>query len=70
MHAEHFRHEHYLCGHDSCLEQKFIVFQSEQELKQHTAKEHSGGMSRAERRQALTIPIDITVCSLPQPSPI
>ena len=59
--AEHFRHEHYLCGHDSCLEKKFVVFQSEQELKQHTAREHAGGMSRAERRQALTIPIDISV---------
>lgn len=59
--AEHFRHEHYLCGHDSCLEKNFVVFQSEQELKQHTAREHAGGMSRAERRQALTIPIDISV---------
>lgn len=60
--AEHFRHEHYLCGHPSCLEKKFVVFPSEQELKQHNAREHAGSMSRAERRQALTIPINIQVC--------
>ena len=59
--AEHFRHEHFLCGHPSCLEKKFVVFPSEQELKQHNAREHSGSMSRAERRQALTIPIDVQV---------
>ena len=59
--AEHFRREHYLCGHQHCLDQKFVVFQSEQDLKQHNAREHSGTMTRAERRQAMTIPIDIQV---------
>jgi len=43
-----------------------MVFLSEQELKQHNARDHAGSMSRAERRQALTIPIDIQV---PPPPP-
>ena len=36
--ADHFQHEHYLCPHPACLEKKFIVFSSEQELKTHTAR--------------------------------
>ena len=63
--VEHFRREHFLCGHSQCLEQKFVVFASEQELKQHNAREHAGTMTRAERRQAMTIPIDIQVPNLP-----
>ncbi|EIE25131.1 hypothetical protein COCSUDRAFT_46598 [Coccomyxa subellipsoidea C-169] len=55
---EHFRHEHYLCEDSTCLEKKFVVFTSEQEIKQHVAREHGGHMSRAEKRQALTIPIN------------
>ena len=35
---------------------------TEQELKQHAAREHGGDMSKAERRQALTIPINFQVC--------
>lgn len=62
--ADHFRHEHYLCNHQLCLERKFIVFMSEQELKQHAAREHGGDMSKAERRQALTIPISFQVRQL------
>ena len=59
--ADHFRHEHYLCNHQTCLDRKFIVFMTEQELKQHAAREHGGDMSKAERRQALTIPINFQV---------
>ncbi|CAL8461904.1 g1435 [Coccomyxa elongata] len=55
---EHFRHVHHLCEDQTCLEKKFIVFPSEQELKQHVAREHGGNMSRAEKRQALTIPVN------------
>lgn len=63
--AEHFRHEHYLCEDHGCLEKKFVVFPSEQEIKQHAAREHGGNMSRAEKRQALTIPINFQVPDLP-----
>ena len=62
--ADHFRHEHYMCNHQLCLERKFIVFMTEQELKQHAAREHGGDMSKAERRQALTIPINFQVCAM------
>ena len=36
--ADHFQHEHFLCPHPACLEKKFVVFVSEQELKTHTAR--------------------------------
>ncbi len=61
--AEHFRHEHWLCEDGGCLAKKFIVFLSEQELRQHCAREHAGAMTRAEKRQALTIPINLQVHS-------
>lgn len=32
-----------------------------QEYKQHCAREHAGDMSRAEKRQALTIPVNFQV---------
>ncbi|KAH6777427.1 RING/U-box superfamily protein [Perilla frutescens var. hirtella] len=52
----HFRGEHFLCEDDSCLAKKFIVFQSEGELKRHNALEHGGRMSRSQRSAALQIP--------------
>ena len=52
---------HHLCEDQTCLDKKFIVFPSEQELKQHVAREHGGNMSRAEKRQALTIPVNFQV---------
>ena len=61
MHAEHFRREHYLCEHPGCLEQKFVVFASEESLRAHKAKEHGQEMSKAERRQAMTLPVAINV---------
>ncbi|KAL8544782.1 hypothetical protein ACS0TY_005126 [Phlomoides rotata] len=52
----HFRRDHFLCEDDGCLAKKFIVFQSESELKRHNAKEHGGRMSRSQRSAALQIP--------------
>ena len=43
------------------------MFMTEQELKQHAAREHGGDMSKAERRQALTIPINFQVCAMHGP---
>jgi hypothetical protein len=51
----HFRDEHHMCEHESCLEQKFIVFSTEQQLKTHIVREHGGNMSKAEKKQALAI---------------
>ncbi|XP_039061843.1 E3 ubiquitin-protein ligase HEL2-like isoform X2 [Hibiscus syriacus] len=52
----HFRQDHYLCEDEACLAKKFIVFQSEAELKRHNTIEHGGRMSRAQRTAALQIP--------------
>ncbi|KAL8158923.1 hypothetical protein V2J09_000460 [Rumex salicifolius] len=52
----HFRRDHYLCEDEECLGKKFIVFQSEAELKRHNTLEHGGRMSRSKRNAALQIP--------------
>ncbi|KAL6968703.1 RING-type E3 ubiquitin transferase [Sarracenia purpurea var. burkii] len=52
----HFRREHFLCEDEACLAKKFVVFQSEAEMKRHNAMEHGGNMSRSKRNAALLIP--------------
>ncbi|XP_077240480.1 uncharacterized protein LOC143881348 [Tasmannia lanceolata] len=52
----HFRQEHFLCEDEACLHKKFVVFQSESEMKRHNAVEHGGHMSRSKRNAALQIP--------------
>ncbi|XP_060217482.1 E3 ubiquitin-protein ligase HEL2 [Lycium barbarum] len=52
----HFRSNHFLCEDESCLAKKFVVFQSEPELKRHNTLEHGGRMSRSQRSAALQIP--------------
>ncbi|KAL5060746.1 hypothetical protein RYX36_032350 [Vicia faba] len=52
----HFRQQHFLCEDDACLAKKFIVFQSESEMKRHNTMEHGGRMSRSKRNAALQIP--------------
>ncbi|XP_057517780.1 uncharacterized protein LOC130798697 [Amaranthus tricolor] len=52
----HFRHDHFLCEDEACLVKKFIVFQTEAELKRHNALEHGGRMSRSKRNAVLQIP--------------
>ncbi|XP_021768642.1 E3 ubiquitin-protein ligase ZNF598-like [Chenopodium quinoa] len=52
----HFRHDHFLCEDEACLTKKFIVFQSEAEIKRHNAMEHGGRMSRSKRNAVLQIP--------------
>ena len=45
-----------MCGAPEC---KGVVFGAEHELRAHAAREHGDAMSRAERRQARTIPITL-----------
>ncbi|KAI4319910.1 hypothetical protein MLD38_033451 [Melastoma candidum] len=52
----HFRQEHFLCEDEDCLAKKFVVFQSESEMKRHNTLEHGGRMSRSKRNAALQIP--------------
>ncbi|EPS68397.1 hypothetical protein M569_06368, partial [Genlisea aurea] len=52
----HFRRDHFLCEDEACLVKKFVVFQSEAEIKRHNTLEHGGRMSRSKRNAALQIP--------------
>ncbi|KAG1371408.1 E3 ubiquitin-protein ligase ZNF598 [Cocos nucifera] len=52
----HFRQEHFLCENEACLAKKFVVFQTEAEMKRHNTIEHGGHMSRSKRNAALQIP--------------
>ena len=54
---DHFHREHFPCDQQDCLEKKFVVFATEQELKTHFAREHGHTLSRAERKAALTLPV-------------
>lgn len=56
----HFKQDHHMCMNQSCLEQKFVVFSTEQELKTHMAREHGGDMTKAEKKQALSLPVGFT----------
>lgn len=47
---KHFSTDHYPCGAPECLEQKFIVFASEIDLKAHIMEVHMGHASKAELR--------------------
>lgn len=53
----HFKQQHFPCEDPACQEQKFVVFQTQQELKTHMAREHANSLSKAERKQVLTLPV-------------
>ncbi|KAI9814775.1 MAG: hypothetical protein M1827_003041 [Pycnora praestabilis] len=48
----HFRKDHFLCLEQDCLDKKFVVFDSEMDLKAHQLQEHPNGMSKDARRDA------------------
>ncbi|KAM3348596.1 hypothetical protein ACQJBY_022086 [Aegilops geniculata] len=52
----HFRRDHFFCEDRECLEKKFIVFQSEAELKRHNAVDHRKRMPHAQKNSALQTP--------------
>lgn len=53
----HFRHEHFLCSDQECLDKKFVVFESEMDLKAHQLEVHSNDLSKDVRRDARRINI-------------
>jgi E3 ubiquitin-protein ligase ZNF598 len=55
---KHFQAEHYLCGAPECLEQKFVVFESEIDLKAHIMEVHMGRASKAELRDMRRVEIN------------
>ena len=55
---KHFQQEHYLCGAPECLEQKFVVFESEIDLKAHIMEVHMGHASKAELRDMRRVQVN------------
>lgn len=48
----HFRHDHFLCSDQECLDKKFVVFESEMDLKAHQLEVHSNNLSKDVRKDA------------------
>lgn len=42
----HFKKDHYLCADQECLEKKFVVFDSEMDLKAHQLEAHPNGITK------------------------
>ncbi|KAL8778422.1 MAG: hypothetical protein Q9213_007422 [Squamulea squamosa] len=54
---QHFRNDHYTCIDQECLEKKFVVFDSEMDLKAHQLQAHPNGLSKDARRDARLVNI-------------
>jgi hypothetical protein len=54
---DHFQKEHFLCLDKECLEKKFVVFESQMDLKAHQLEAHPQGLSKDARRDARTVDI-------------
>jgi hypothetical protein len=55
--ALHYRKDHFMCSDPSCLEKKFIVFDTEIDLKAHQLEEHGDTLSKDVRRDARVVDI-------------
>ncbi|KAJ9645278.1 hypothetical protein H2199_003284 [Coniosporium tulheliwenetii] len=53
----HFRKDHFLCPDRECLERKFVVFESEMDLKAHQLEVHPNGMTKDARRDARRVDV-------------
>ena len=49
---KHFGKDHYLCLEQDCLDKKFVVFESEMDLKAHQLESHANSLSKDVRRDA------------------
>lgn len=49
---DHFQKDHFLCPDPECLEKKFMVFESQMDLKGHQLEAHPNGVSKDIRRDA------------------
>ena len=65
---QHFRQEHFLCPDTECLEKKFVVFESEIDLKAHQLEAHPNGLSKDARREARRVDMSGFDYRLPRPS--
>ncbi|MCJ1371699.1 hypothetical protein MMC20_002918 [Loxospora ochrophaea] len=53
----HFRRDHFLCAENECMEKKFVVFESEMDLKAHQLETHPNGLSKDARKDARRVDI-------------
>ncbi|KAF2630804.1 hypothetical protein BU25DRAFT_455870 [Macroventuria anomochaeta] len=49
---QHFRKDHFMCPDRECLEKKFVVFDSEMDLKAHQIEAHPNGLTKDALRDA------------------
>ncbi len=54
---QHFRKDHFLCADQECLDKKFMVFESEMDLKAHQLETHPDGLSKDARKDARRVDI-------------
>lgn len=54
---QHFRKDHFLCADQECMDKKFVVFESELDLKAHQLQTHPNGLSKDARRDARLVDI-------------
>jgi len=54
---QHFRKGHFLCADQECLDKKFVVFESEMDLKAHQLESHPNGLSKDARKDARRVDI-------------
>ena len=54
---QHFRKDHFLCADQECMDKKFIVFESEMDLKAHQLEAHPNGLTKDARRDARRVDI-------------
>lgn len=54
---QHFSKDHFLCADQECMDKKFIVFESEIDLKAHQLEAHPNGLSKDARRDARRVDI-------------
>ncbi|KAJ0160943.1 E3 ubiquitin-protein ligase hel2, partial [Colletotrichum tanaceti] len=52
---KHFDKDHFPCLDKECLEKKFVVFESEMDLKAHQLAEHANSLSKDVRRDARVV---------------
>ncbi|GAB7353308.1 hypothetical protein MBLNU459_g3806t1 [Dothideomycetes sp. NU459] len=53
----HFRKDHFVCPDQECLDKKFVVFDSEMDLKAHQLEAHPNGLTKDAKRDARRVDI-------------
>ncbi|KAI8349652.1 hypothetical protein EDC96DRAFT_520018 [Choanephora cucurbitarum] len=64
---KHFNKEHYLCQYRECLDNKFVVFDTDIDLKAHEMKEHGNTLSRQQRANKSRVDVSLNYASSSSP---